>query len=149
MRAVDARVPPAVDEARREEVFRPGGRAEQWLAADRAGTLGLIAGLSRDFEQIVEANALVAVDDEHDPEGSGTAFERAHVAAMLERARAHLAELERARARLAGGVYDRCERCGGPIPAERLEARPTASTCVRCAARGGRPDASGGSSRTG
>ncbi|WP_443042627.1 TraR/DksA family transcriptional regulator [Streptomyces sp. NBC_00344] len=26
------------------------------------------------------------------------------------------------------------ERCGEPIPAERLEARPAASTCVRCAA---------------
>lgn len=39
------------------------------LAADRVATLQQISALSREFEGIVEANALVAIDDEHDPEG--------------------------------------------------------------------------------
>ncbi|GAB2827442.1 TraR/DksA family transcriptional regulator [Streptomyces daliensis] len=104
------------------------------LAAERAGTHAQIAALSRDFDAIVEANALVAVDDEHDPEGSSTAFERAHVAAMLRQAREKLAALDLALERLERGDYGRCEGCGEPIPAERLEARPTARTCVRCAA---------------
>ncbi|CAM5432151.1 hypothetical protein GCM10010343_23850 [Streptomyces avidinii] len=39
------------------------------LAADRADTLARAAALGRDFDGIVAANALVAVDDEHDPEG--------------------------------------------------------------------------------
>ncbi|MGW7520281.1 TraR/DksA family transcriptional regulator [Streptomyces sp. NPDC054796] len=104
------------------------------LAAERAGTYAQIAALSRDFDAIVEANALVAVDDEHDPEGSSTAFERAHVAAMLGQAREKLEALDLALERLERGDYGRCEGCGEPIPAERLEARPTARTCVRCAA---------------
>ncbi|MFJ9030892.1 TraR/DksA family transcriptional regulator [Streptomyces sp. NPDC102274] len=103
------------------------------LAAERADTNARIAALSRDFDAIVEANALVAVDDEHDPEGSSTAFERAHVAALLGRARDHLVDLDRALERLERGDYGRCAGCGEPIPAERLEARPAATTCVRCA----------------
>lgn len=104
------------------------------LAAERAGTSVQIAALSRDFDGIVEANALVAIDDEHDPEGSSTAFERAHVAAMLAQARDHLADLDRALERLEEGDYGRCEGCGEPIPTQRLEVRPAARTCVRCAA---------------
>ncbi|MFI1168102.1 TraR/DksA family transcriptional regulator [Streptomyces sp. NPDC020801] len=103
------------------------------LVGDRAGTLAQIAALSREFDGIVEANALVAIDDEHDPEGSSTAFERAHVAALLARTREHLAELDRALERLEGGDYGRCTVCGEPIPRERLEVRPAATTCVRCA----------------
>ncbi|GGT22244.1 hypothetical protein GCM10010286_54680 [Streptomyces toxytricini] len=104
------------------------------LAADRADTLAEAAALSREYDGIVAANALVAVDDEHDPEGGSTAFERAHVAALLARTREHLQELDRALDRLAEGSYGRCEDCGNPIPPERLEIRPAAATCVDCAA---------------
>ncbi|MEU3185108.1 TraR/DksA C4-type zinc finger protein [Streptomyces sp. NPDC006923] len=118
-----------------DSVFQPPERASvrARLTAEQADTSAQIAALSRDYDAIVQANALVAVDDEHDPEGSSTAFERAHVAALLARARDHLAELDRARERLERGDYGRCERCGEPIPAARLEARPAAGTCVRCA----------------
>ncbi|MCC9705369.1 TraR/DksA C4-type zinc finger protein [Streptomyces sp. MNU76] len=103
------------------------------LAAARAETLARAAALSRDFDGIVAANALVAVDDEHDPEGGTTAFERAHVASLMAQAREHLAELDRALERLERGEYGRCENCGTTIPPERLEIRPAATTCVRCA----------------
>nr|WP_074999474.1 TraR/DksA C4-type zinc finger protein [Streptomyces qinglanensis] len=107
--------------------------AREQLLVERAGTERQIAALSREFEQIVEANALVAVDDEHDPEGSSTAFERAHVAALLARAREHLVEVDLALERLERGDYGRCTECGEPIPEERLSARPATTTCVRCA----------------
>jgi len=103
------------------------------LAADRADTLARAAALSRDFDGIVAANALIAVDDEHDPEGGTTAFERAHVAALMAQTREHLEELDRALERLERGRYGQCEGCGGTIPPERLEVRPAATTCVRCA----------------
>ncbi|MFI9065712.1 TraR/DksA family transcriptional regulator [Streptomyces sp. NPDC053429] len=106
------------------------------LAADRADTLAQAAALGRDFDAIVDANALVAVDDEHDPEGASTAFERAHVAALMARAREHLEELDRAVERLERGEYGQCEHCGEAIPPERLEIRPAATTCVRCARHG-------------
>ncbi|MBT2380072.1 TraR/DksA family transcriptional regulator [Streptomyces sp. ISL-111] len=120
----DPDVPPPEQEAVRQR-----------LVAEHAGTSERMAALSRDFEAIVEANALVAVDDEHDPEGSSTAFERAHVAALLAQAREHLAELDLAMDRLASGDYGRCEVCGEPVPAARLEVRPAATTCVGCADR--------------
>lgn len=103
------------------------------LSARRSETRAQITALTREYEGIVEANALVAIDDEHDPEGSSTAFERQHVAALLDRARAHLDELDQALRRLERGAYGRCEGCGEPIPSERLEVRPAATLCVRCA----------------
>ncbi|MBK5991208.1 TraR/DksA family transcriptional regulator [Streptomyces sp. MBT58] len=106
------------------------------LVAEHADTSERMAALSHDFDAIVEANALVAVDDEHDPEGASTAFERAHVAALLAQAREHLAELDLAVERLEAGSYGRCEECGESIPAARLEVRPAATTCVGCAGGG-------------
>jgi RNA polymerase-binding protein DksA len=43
-------------------------------------------------------------------------------------------QVERALQRLAAGQYGYCERCGVPIPAERLEVLPAAAYCVACAA---------------
>lgn len=43
-----------------------------------------------------------------------------------------LAKIELALARLEEGTYDRCARCGGPIPEERLLAKPSVSLCVMC-----------------
>ncbi|WP_442805919.1 TraR/DksA family transcriptional regulator [Streptomyces sp. NBC_01341] len=113
-------------------------RVRARLAAERADTLVRIASLSREYDGIVEANALVAIDDEHDPEGSSTAFERSHIASLRAQARSFLDELDQAAQRLDEGDYGVCEDCRGPIPEERLLARPAASTCVRCAAAGRR-----------
>ena len=93
----------------------------------------MIAGLRRELAQIIEANALVAVDDEHDPEGSNTAFERAQVASLLVQSQEHLADLDQALEGWERGAYGRCQRSGTQIPPERLEARPAATTCVPCA----------------
>jgi DnaK suppressor protein len=110
--------------------------ARRLLAAERASTEARLAALQRDFDSIVSSSASAAgADDEHDPEGSSTAFDRQHVAALLGQASEHLAEIDRANQRLDDGSYGRCERCGLPIAAERLAARPAASTCITCAGR--------------
>ncbi|HEY5353608.1 MAG TPA: TraR/DksA C4-type zinc finger protein [Streptosporangiaceae bacterium] len=106
------------------------------LAAERQDTLARITALSREFNGIVESSAGVATDDEHDPEGATIAFERAQLAALTDQAQSHLAELDEALGRLRQGRYGRCERCGRPIGAERLAARPAARTCITCAAAG-------------
>jgi RNA polymerase-binding transcription factor DksA len=106
------------------------------LDAERLETVDRIAALSREFDGIVESSAGVATDDEHDPEGATIAFERAQLAALIDQARGHLAELDDALDRLRKGSYGRCERCGRPIAAERLAARPAARTCITCAAAG-------------
>jgi RNA polymerase-binding transcription factor DksA len=55
---------------------------------------------------------------------------------LLDQARDHLAELDDALDRLRQGRYGQCERCGRPIAAGRLAARPAARTCITCAAEG-------------
>lgn len=104
------------------------------LAGERARTVQQIASLQRTFDDIVAASEDVSTDDEHDPEGHTIAWERQQAAALLASARARLAELDLAIRRVEGGDYGRCEACGRPIPDERLDALPTASTCVGCAA---------------
>lgn len=105
------------------------------LRAERERTTHLIASLERSFTSIVEATELTSTDDEHDPEGSTIAFERSQTNALRESATAHLAAIDAAIAKLAEGTYGSCERCGGAISPERLEARPAATTCITCASR--------------
>lgn len=92
-----------------------------------------VTALTRNFDDIVEHSAEASRDDEHDPEGATIGFERAQVIALIEAAEQQLADVELARERLDQGIHDRCERCGDAISADRLRARPTARTCVRCA----------------
>jgi len=102
------------------------------LLAERERALRRLAALTGDFDEIVAASRDTNADDEHDPEGATIAFERSHVATLVQQSRLRLAELDSALRRLDAGTYGVCERCGGPIPEARLEARPTARTCVTC-----------------
>jgi RNA polymerase-binding transcription factor DksA len=111
----------------------PEGGSLPGFGADRERTLAQIASLEAELADIMASTELVATDDEHDPEGATIAFERARVDALLSQARDHLIAISRAEMRLAAGTYGTCERCGGPIGDARLEARPTAATCITCA----------------
>ncbi|MEU4532700.1 TraR/DksA C4-type zinc finger protein [Micromonospora ureilytica] len=91
------------------------------------------AALDGDLRSLFEASRSSNADDEHDPEGSTIAFERAQLSAVLDATRRRLAELDVALRRVDDGSYGVCERCLLPIPAERLVARPSARTCVACA----------------
>ena len=112
---------------------RAVGDVRDQLLRERVDTEARIAALTRDLDGIVEATALVATDDEHDPEGSTIAFERAQVQALLDQGHAHLVDLDRALSGLEDGSHGRCEACGRVIPAGRLAVRPAARTCVACA----------------
>lgn len=105
------------------------------LAAERERVAQRLARLRGDFSGIVDASRDSNLDDEHDPEGATIAFERSQVDALVRQATAHLAEIDAALGRLAEGRYGVCVGCGRPIPAARLEARPSADRCVECAAR--------------
>jgi DnaK suppressor protein len=120
-------------------------RARRQLETERQQALRRLAALTGDFDAVVEASRDSNADDEHDPEGATIAFERSQVAALVLQVRGHLAEVEAALERLEVGSYGICERCGQPIAQARLEARPAASRCIRCARVV--TDASGSSSR--
>jgi DnaK suppressor protein len=107
--------------------------AREVLLGERERARARVAALEREFAGLAEAASSAGTDDEHDPEGATLAFERQHAAALLDAARGQAAAIDAALRRLEQGRYDRCDRCGQPIGAERLAARPTALTCIRCA----------------
>jgi RNA polymerase-binding transcription factor DksA len=112
--------------------------AREVLLGERERARQRVAALEREFAGLAEAASAAGTDDEHDPEGATLAFERQHAAALLEAAREQVTAVDDALLRLAEGRYGVCERCGQPIGAERLAARPAAVTCVRCAGGGRR-----------
>jgi DnaK suppressor protein len=103
------------------------------LETERVVIQAHLEELRRGLQEMVEASADSNADDEHDTEGSTIAFERSQLKALIHQAEVHLADIEDARARVGGGRYGLCERCGQPISAARLEARPVARTCIGCA----------------
>jgi len=107
--------------------------ARDRLEALRATTLERLDALHREHSAVVDASRDSNADDEHDPEGATIAFERAQVDALARDASDRLRSVELALARLEAGTYGVCAVCGVAIPEGRLEARPTATTCVRCA----------------
>ena len=112
-----------------------GVDAREQLLARLATNGEQIRALERQHAQIVAAAQGANGDDEHDPEGATIGFERQQVAALLAQAVQTRAQISLGLERLEGGRYGTCEVCLGPIAVERLEARPTANTCIRCAAR--------------
>ena len=109
--------------------------AETRIRVARERTEARVRELTALFDAVVASSEAANLDDEHDPEGSTVGFERAQLAAMLDGTRARLDDLDRAAERIRLGTYGRCDRCGDPIPAARLEAQPSTRTCVACAAR--------------
>jgi DnaK suppressor protein len=107
--------------------------AVERLAAERDRTLQRLSGLTQDFESVVSSSRDTNADDEHDPEGATIAFERSQIAALARQARQRLDEVEAALSRIHDGTYGLCETCGRPIAPDRLEARPAARSCIRCA----------------
>jgi RNA polymerase-binding transcription factor DksA len=64
-------------------------------------------------------------------DGTAMAVDRLTAVSAQEHLLAMLEEVQRARQRVAEGTYGRCEVCGEPLPAERLEVRPWAVRCVK------------------
>jgi DnaK suppressor protein len=75
----------------------------------------------------------VALDDEHDSEGSTVGFERARVAGLLDRSRRQVTDLEAAASRAADGSYGYCTVCGREVGTDRLAALPATQRCIVCA----------------
>lgn len=84
-----------------------------------------------DRESLSEASGENAYRDHMADQGSAT-FERELDMTLEDNVRRQLGEARAALARIAAGTYGVCERCGAVIPADRLEAVPTANLCIQC-----------------
>lgn len=94
------------------------------LQAEYDRTLSEIAVLQRD--RLTDS----AGDDQADT-GTKT-FEREQEISLANNLLERINQVERAIDRLGEGNYGWCERCGNPIPVERLAAFPSATLCVSC-----------------
>ncbi|HEU4356413.1 MAG TPA: TraR/DksA C4-type zinc finger protein [Actinomycetota bacterium] len=62
--------------------------------------------------------------------------ERARTLSVMKALRANLRWVDRAITKMDLGTYGTCERCGGPVGLERLEALPWAILCIECKRKG-------------
>jgi DnaK suppressor protein len=94
------------------------------LKAEYDATISEITELQR--ERLTDS----AGDDQADT-GTKT-FEREQEISLANGILERVNQVERALERLDEGSYGWCERCGNPIPVERLAAYPSATLCVTC-----------------
>ena|SRR5438128_1941849 len=89
------------------------------------------------FEQVARAeDDLRWLDTNTHPETEEEAQEQSItrlLARLDDRGNAELRAIDRTLTLIEAGTYGRCEDCGEPIPVERLEILPAATTCVFCA----------------
>lgn len=69
-------------------------------------------------------------------EGTSEAIGRIERVGQADALAAKLSSVRRALEKLEDGTYGICDRCGGSIPEERLEARPSSALCISCSAEG-------------
>ncbi|WP_067501532.1 TraR/DksA C4-type zinc finger protein [Actinoplanes sp. TFC3] len=94
--------------------------------------------LNLEYEEAVAENQRLrlveigdAAGDDQADSGSKTA-ERDAASSLLRTLLDRRTQAEVALQRLDDGTYGNCEGCSNPIPVERLEVFPSATTCVHC-----------------
>jgi DnaK suppressor protein len=101
--------------------------------------LAELTGQREDLEEatgasMAEASGEVGFDEEYADAGSHT-FERERDLSLVDNVKDLIHKVEYALARIAEGSYGRCEACGKPIEAERLDALPYTTLCLADARR--------------
>jgi len=94
--------------AQRRDLFRQAAQNEDellWLETD----------MEREAEERGQTETMVRLLDRLD-----------------ERMKKEIEAIDRALTRIETGSYGRCESCGKDIPVARLQALPTAMSCVAC-----------------
>jgi DnaK suppressor protein len=87
----------------------------------------------RETTQNKEEDAQVAqIYDSDIAEQGSDSMDREKSFMFISRELQYLSHIEEALKRIKAGTYGICTRCGQEIPEERLEAVPTAHTCVTC-----------------
>jgi DnaK suppressor protein len=114
--------------------MRSLGETEQIRAALAERRDELRAELEQTMAEIAEAQRDRLTDSAGDDQAdTGTkTFEREQEISLANSIRERITQVERALDRLDDGRYGWCERCGNPIPVERLAAFPSATLCVTC-----------------
>ncbi|MGH8891953.1 MAG: TraR/DksA family transcriptional regulator [Actinomycetes bacterium] len=98
------------------------------LASKRSELEAELEGLSAEPPDTADISFGKRVGD-----GTSVAVERLAQVAAHDLLREMLADVRRAEEKLGDGSYGTCDKCGGPIAPDRLEALPWATRCIGCA----------------
>jgi DnaK suppressor protein len=103
---------------------------------------GLYRELSSEYEQasaaVVDIGRRADTDGDDEVDAGAKTALREHQLSLMATIQERLVQVERALQRIEAGTYGRCETCGEAISPERLEAFPSATTCVACKRAGER-----------
>jgi len=102
-------------------------RARELLGHKRAEVEAELSALSAPAEDSGDISFGKRVGD-----GTSIAVERITQVAAHDGLQEVLADVTRAEVKLDEGTYGKCDQCGKPIPAGRLEVRPWSTRCVDC-----------------
>jgi len=127
-------------------VLVTSGRSQEPASSGAAVPEPLLVALRRELTAELEATRVALDDlrrqradrfddDEHDPEGLPLSGEYSRLDGLRRATEHRITEVDAALSNVKAGRYGVCLTCGSPIPPGRLEARPTATLCVACAAR--------------
>lgn len=100
------------------------------LDEERERLTQTLAELEEQSDAQKESLQELSVYDQHPGDIGTETFEMEKDASIVESVRAALEDVEAATSRLEAGTYGTCQRCGEPIPDDRLEAMPAARYCV-------------------
>jgi DnaK suppressor protein len=114
------------------------GRSAEEIDQIRVVLGGRLDDLNAEYEDAVTQNHQLrlveigdAAGDDQADSGSKTA-ERDAASSLIRTLLDRRTQAEHAMQRLDDGTYGNCEGCSNPIPWERLEVFPSATTCVHC-----------------
>lgn len=113
-------------------------RSPEEIAQIRAILRSRFDELNAEYEEAVAQNQRLrlveigdAAGDDQADSGSKTA-ERDAATSLIRTLLDRRTQAEHAMQRLDEGTYGNCEGCSNPIPVERLEVFPSATSCVNC-----------------
>lgn len=117
-----------MDEKKLAEVRR-------FLTQERERLLAEIAEYERESQDnLSEASGENNYRDHMADQGTAT-FAKEFDMILEDNLRSLLGGVERTIQRIDAGTWGLCQRCGEPIPPDRLEAMPTAELCISCKER--------------
>lgn len=102
------------------------------LVEERRRVLATIDYLHVDNSRSIEDETEEETFDQHIADAATITVEREIENSLEESEKEKLRAIDDALTRIEQGTFGLCERCGNPIPEERLEARPYATMCVPC-----------------
>ena len=100
------------------------------LRKEKENAIREIARLEAQLKEEIEP---ASATDDDSADAAADIYERGKIISLIANLESKIHSLDRALELAAEGSYGICEKCGKPIPFERLQIMPETTLCVNCA----------------